>query len=91
MNDKFLTSTGKFGIDFNQIDRVERGYKKGVHFILLFSNKQKYPIITLFCETERQAVRLYNNIKIVLEDKPITVGKVIKLSDYRKDWYVEIS
>jgi hypothetical protein len=86
MNDKFLTCTGKYGIDFNQIDRVERGYKRGVHFIPLFSNKQKYPIITLFCETERQATRLYNNIKAVLEEREhLTTAQIIKLADFRKE------
>ena len=84
MNDKFLTGVGKYGIDFNQITSVRKGYKKGVFLILLFTKDEKYPVITLMCDKEEVSNRLYYNIRAVIEDNQ-TKGQVIKMSDFRKD------
>ena len=84
-NSKFLTSNGNYGIDFSQIDRVEWQTNDIDRFlVLLFLKGQKYPIIVLPYNSEKEMKRVCRQLEAVV-DKRTTTADIIRLSDYRKD------
>ena len=85
-NNKFLTSCGQYGIDFNQIDRIQLDINDNTYtyasVVLLYVKNNKYPIIVLPYDKPEKAKHVFKQLQAVVNN---TSDKVIVLDNYRKE------